>query len=168
MASREVEAAVEGSERAQQSLGDAVVEFMYRGDRVRVRSCGRSWAGQVVHVGVDFLTLVTTSGAPIDVRFEALEHVEVEAPNAFQGRGFRDRDPQSFIARLRELAVVAESATIGGPNEVTEFVVETVAPDHLAGTTPDGRRRLVPMGAIAFVVTRRFAGPSGGSASFSE
>lgn len=161
LASREVEAAVEDSERAQSSLADAVLELMYRGDRVRVLSCGRSWTGQVFHLGVDFLALVTPSGARIDIRFEAVDHVEVEAANAFPGRGLHDRDPQSFIARLRELAVVAESATVGGRHEVSEFVVETVAPDHLAGTAPDGRRRLIPISAIGFVVADPSVGRSG-------
>lgn len=157
----EVEAAVEEAERARWTLEEAVLGHLYRGDRVRIAVGGRSWTGRLVHVGSNVLVLEVPSGSRIDIALDHLGTLQVEAADSYGSRGLEVRDPQTFLARLRELAVTEEFVELGGDGfDSVGMRVTVVAPDHLSGVDRDGRRCLVSLRRVGYVISESgFSGP---------
>ena len=73
----ELEEAAEHIERANRSLPEVALEFLYRGDVIRVAVGQRTWVGVVTHVGTGVMTLQTPAGAVIDLAYEGLSSIRV-------------------------------------------------------------------------------------------
>lgn len=150
----EIETAVEEAERAGWTIEEAVLDHLYRGDRVRIAVGGRSWSGRLVHVGSNILVLEVPSGSRVDVALDHLSTLRVEAVNEYGSRGIEARDPQTFLARLRELAATETFAELGGDGfDPVGMTVTVVAPDHLSGVDRDGRRCLVSLRRVGYVIS---------------
>jgi hypothetical protein len=140
-------------ERAKRRLDEVALEFMHRGDVVRVAVGARAWTGTIVHVGRSLLTLQTASRAAIDVDLGKVSSIAVVSRSPTGGRSPGVQDPATLIARLRELDGTDEAVEIGGQdlNPVTVHV-SVVAQGHVEADGIDGTEWVVPLDAIAYVI----------------
>ena len=132
----ELEATLDEAERSQRSLDEVALEYLYRGDRIRLAVAGRSWVGVVVHVGAEVMTLRTPDGSEVDAAYDALTSIRVVERARAGGRSLVARHPGSLVARLRELVGTGEVAELGGPHLTPPVagVVEAVAPTAPSGS----------------------------------
>ncbi len=132
----------------------AFLEWLWRGDRVRVRAGGSAFDGFVVHVGQDLATLQTGNGQWVEIAIGEVLSVVVTAPGLGPARSLERPDPRRFVARLREFAAGnGPSVVVGaehGAHELTGRIVRVHA-DHVAFTADDGSEWALPLGTIAYV-----------------
>lgn len=161
---REYREAVDESERAQRGLDEVVLEFLFRGDVIRVAVGERAWTGKVVHAGAEVMTLETSAGVGVDVAYGGISAIRVVERSLRGGRALAGPHPGSIIARLRELAQTGEPVEIGGARLLPplEGSVMVVALSHLEFRGRDGAEWIVPLTEIAYVV-RQPAGDAGRS-----
>ena len=146
--------ALDEGERAGRSFGEVVLEFLFRGDVIRVLVGDRAWTGKVVHAGAEVMTLETPAGAQVDLAHEGVSAIRVVERSRTGGRAPAGPHPGTMIARLRELALTGEAVTIGGSQlqPPLEGEVAAVAPSHIEFRTRDGGEWVVPLGNISYVV----------------
>jgi hypothetical protein len=141
------------SERANRCLNEVVLEFMHRGDTVRVAVGRHAWNGQVVHLGRGLLRLATASDARVDIDLAKITSIAVVSRSVMGGRSAASRDPVTLIARLRELEQERTVVEIGGPAlDPLTVRVSVVAAEHLEAEGIDGTEWTLPMQAVAFVI----------------
>ncbi len=152
---REVEAAEEQLERNTRPVGDVFVEFMERGDLVEMAVGSHRYAGYVVGVGADLVTL-DVDGRRADVSLSQLTVARVVAARPGAGRAFGASGTESVLARLRELAG-AQAGTIaelaGADFGLVVATVIAVSAAHVELTTSAGEHWVVPVSSIGAVVT---------------
>lgn len=151
---REYRASVDESERSQRGLDEVVLEFLFRGDLIRVAVGERMWTGKVVHAAAEVMTLETSAGVAVDVAYDGISAIRVVERTPRGGRALAGAHPGSIIARLRELAQSGQPVEIGGTRFVPpiEGVVMVVASSHIEFRARDGGEWIVPMAEIAYVV----------------
>jgi hypothetical protein len=152
---REYREAVDESERAQRGLDEVVLEFLFRGDVVRVAVGERAWTGKVVHAGAEVMTLETAAaGVGVDVAYNGISGIRVVERSRRGGQALAGPHPGSIIARLRELAQTGEPVEIGGTRLLPplEGSVVVVASSHIEFRGRDGAEWIVPLTEIAYVV----------------
>lgn len=151
---REYREAVDESERAQRGLDEVVLEFLFRGDVIRVAVGERAWTGKVVHAGAEVMTLEASAGVGVDVAYDGISAIRVVERSRRGGRALAGPHPGSMIARLRELAQTGEPVEIGGTRLLPplEGSVMVVASSHLEFRGRDGAEWIVPLTEIAYVV----------------
>lgn len=151
----EVEAGVEQLERSRRTLDEVVLEFMHRGDTLRVSVGAHSWSGQVVHVAPELLTLRTPAESEIDVALDAITSIRVVARSPSGDGNPPTSHPGSLLARLRELTVNDdEEVEIAGAlldTPITGCVVG-VAPSHVEVRARDGGEWVLPLAEVGFVI----------------
>lgn len=131
----------------------SLLELQWRGDLTRVHVAGRSFAGRVVHVGEDVVTLATNPGAFVDVRLDRVVAFNVIERSRESGSGRRAPDPRRVVARLREIADSPHEAEFGTIGDVrVSGRVQRVHSDHVVVRSVEGTEWLLPMGAIVYVV----------------
>ena len=150
----ELEEAAEHIERANRSLPEVALEFLYRGDIIRVAVGQRSWIGVVTHVGIGVMTLRTQAGAEIDVAYEGLSSIRVVERTTSGGRTRTTKHPGELVARLREVENSGEAVELGGRDLVSslEGTVEVVASSHLEFRARDGSEWVVPLGEVGYLI----------------
>lgn len=156
---REFEAEVDGStddlERSRRGLDEVVLEYMHRGDTLRVAVGPHAWTGTVVHAGAELLTLRAQAGTEIDVALDAITSIRVVARAAAAGQAPRGPHPGSLIARLRELTMLDdEEVELGGPLLVPPITgrVAVVAASHVEVVARDGGEWVLPLAEVGFVI----------------
>lgn len=150
----EIESATERAERSSRPLAEVVLEYLYRGDGIRVAVGQRSWTGVVVHVGAGMMTLRTTSEVEIDLAYGGLASIRV-VQRARAGGGTRtSKHPGELVARLRELENSGEAVEIGGRtlSPGIEGTVDVVARSHVEFRGQDGSEWIVPLSEIDVVI----------------
>ena len=150
----EIEEATERTERATRPLAEVALEYLYRGDNIRVTVGQRSWTGVVVHVGSALMTLRTQAGIEIDVAYRGLTSIRVVERASSGGRSRTSKHPGELVARLRDLENTGETVEIGGRSFVTgiEGTVEVVARSHVEFRGRDGSEWVVPLTEIDLVI----------------
>lgn len=140
-------------ERAERSLDEVALDFLYRGDSLRVTVGARSWTGIVVHVGVEVMTLQTPGGTEVDLAYEGLTSMRVVERARGGGRSRTSKHPGELIARLRELENTEEVVEVGGRNLApVEGKVEVVARGHIEVCSRQGAEWILPLGEIGYVI----------------
>lgn len=150
----EVEEATERTERATRSLAEVALEYLYRGDSIRVTVGQRTWTGVVVHVGSGMMTLRTQAGVEIDVAYRGLTSIRVVERARSGGRSRTSKHPGELVARLRDLENTDETVEIGG-RRLTPGIdgsVDVVARSHLEFGGRDGAEWVVPLAEIDVVI----------------
>jgi hypothetical protein len=141
------------SERAKRHLDEVVLEFMHRGDTIRIAVGPRAWIGKIVHVGRSLLRLETAGAAWIDIDLLKVTSIAVVSRSAAGGRSPGIGDPATLIARLRELEQNTAVVEIGGPLlESLPVRILVVAGEHIEAEGIDGTEWTFPMHSIAFVI----------------
>ncbi len=150
----EIEEATERAERAGRSLGEVVLEYLYRGDSIRVTVGQRSWTGVVVHVGSGMMTLRTAAEVAIDVTYGGVTSIRVVQRARAGGRTRTSKHPGELVARLRELESSGETVEIGGQALSTgiEGTIEVVARSHVEFRGQDGSEWIIPLSEIDIVI----------------
>lgn len=153
-AQEELEETSQLVERAGRSLDEVALEFLYRGDSIRVTVGQRSWTGTVVHVGVGMMTLQTPARVEIDLAYERLTSMRVvERARGGRGRSRTSKHPGELLARLRELHNTEETVEIGGRHLApVEGKVEVVARSHVELRTRDGAEWILPRSEIDYLI----------------
>lgn len=149
-----VEAESEQLSRAGRSLGDVVLEYMHRGDTVRIAVGRRSWTGQVVHVAKALASLRTPTGTEVDVALDRLNSIRVVERSAVRGAPVSVRDPRTLAARLRDLERTGEEAELGGAllDAPVLGTVRAVAAAHVEVEGADGGEWVLSLGAVDYVI----------------
>lgn len=155
-AQEELETAIEEQARAARDLAAVALEFMHRGDQVRV-AVGEhhSFLGHVIHVGGDLMTVEDAAGNAIDVLLPAMRSLRVVERAREGGRARRSEHPARFRGRLAGAEATGEELELGvpdGPPLVGNVL--SVAVDHVAVRARDGSEWIVPLGSIVFVIRR--------------
>jgi len=149
----DVEEAIELAERAGRMLAEVALEFLYRGDSIRVTVGERTWTGVVVHVGTGVMTLRTGAGAEIDVDYEGLTSIRVVERARSGGMSRDSKHPGELLARLRELENTEQTVEVGGGRlEPVVGKVEVVARSHVEFRASDGGAWILPLGEIDYVI----------------
>jgi hypothetical protein len=151
---REYEEAIDEQERAGRTLDEVALEFLYRGDVVRLAVGERTWTGRVVHVGAEVMALATEAGVEVDVDLDALSSIRVVERSASGGRALGAKHPETLVARLRELAQTGVEVELGGVELRPPLVgaVQVVAATHLEFRSVDGGDWFVPLVQVGYVV----------------
>lgn len=146
--------ALDEGERAGRSFDEVVLEFLFRGDVIRVLVGDRAWTGTVVHAGAEVMTLETPAGAQVDIAHDGVSAIRVVERSPTGGRALAGPHPGAIIARLRELVLTGEAVKIGGSQlqPPLEGEVAAVASSHIEFRTRDGGEWVVPLGNISYVV----------------
>lgn len=146
--------AVDEGERAKRSLDEVILEFLFRGDVIRVIVGDRAWAGKVVHAGAEVITLETPAGVQLDLAYEGVSAIRVVERSPSGGRALAGPHPGAIIARLRELVGSSETVEIGGARlqPPLEGTVVAVASSHIELRARDGGEWVIPLSNISFVV----------------
>lgn len=148
-----IETAASQLERARRGLDEVALEFMHRGDLVRIAVGPRAWTGTIIHAGKTLLKLRTESGAVLDIDLKRLTSIVVVHRSPTGGRARGDPDPASMIARLRQLEQTAERVEVGGPElDPVAVRVVVVAQTHIDAEAVDGTEWVIPVGSIAYVI----------------
>lgn len=149
----ELEEAAEHVERASRSLPEVALEFLYRGDVIRVTVGQRSWIGSVTHVGTGVMTLQTQAGAEIDVAYDGLSSIRVVERTTSGGRSRTTKHPGELVARLREVENSGEAVELGGRDLPSlEGTVGVVAGSHLEFRARDGSEWVVPLTEVGYLI----------------
>jgi hypothetical protein len=151
---REYEEAIDEQERAGRTLDDVALEFLYRGDVIRVAVGERAWTGRVVHVGAEVMVLATEAGVEVDLDFDALSSIRVVERSGSEGRALGSKHPETLVARLRELAQTGVEVELGGVELKPPLVgaIQIVASTHLEFRSGDGGDWFVPLVQVGYVV----------------
>ncbi len=149
-----VEAESEQLSRIGRSLADVILEYMHRGDVVRVAVGRRSWTGQVVHVANALTSLRTPTDTEVDVALDRVTSIRVVERSAVRGVSVAARDPRSLVSRLRDLERTGERAELGG--ELLESpvlgTVRAVAAQHVEVDGADGSEWVLSLRAVDYVI----------------
>ena len=150
----EIEEATERTERATRPLAEVALEYLYRGDSIRVTVGQGSWTGVVVHVGSGMMTLRTQAGIEIDLAYSGLTSIRVVERARSGGRSRTSKHPGELVARLRDLENTGETVEIGGRSLAPgiEGTVDVVARSHVEFRGRDGSEWVVPLSAIDVVI----------------
>ncbi len=149
----ELEEAAEHLERASRSLPEVALEFLYRGDVIRVDVGQRTWIGIVIHVGTGVMTLETQAGAEIDVPYNGLVSIRVVERTTAGGRSRTTKHPGELVARLRELETTGEAVELGGRDLPSlEGMVAVVADSHVELRARDGSEWVVPLTEVGYLI----------------
>jgi hypothetical protein len=134
--------------RRQRDLSEVARELVHRGDHVRAELRDRSFSGNAVFAGTDFVT-VETDESVVDVRVEvAIWTVE----KSHSGGHEQTQRPQSLKARLAELAASGEQVRLVTTDGRAHIgAIEVVAGDHLE-VAGEAHATLVPLRLIAAVI----------------
>lgn len=148
------EAETENIERAGRGLDEVALEYMHRGDLVRIAVGPTVWSGEVVHVGRSLLSLRTTGGAEVDIGLDRLTTLRVVSRSSAGGRSVLTRDPASLAARLRDLQRTGEWVELGGAlvDPPIQGTVRTVAREHVEVEGHDGAEWVLALGALDYVI----------------
>lgn len=134
----------------------ALLELLWRGDSIRAQVYDRSFIGNVIHVGDDIVTILTTSNTEVDCNLAHLNNIIVTERMKEGGRAKAAADPQRFVSRLRELAdYVALEAEFGGPQLSVVGRIAQVHNDHIRVIAKDRKEWIIPLYAIAYVIRSR-------------
>jgi hypothetical protein len=149
----DVEEAIELAERAGRSLAEVALEFLYRGDSVRVTVGEGTWTGVVVHVGTGVMTVRTQADAEVDVDYDGLTSIRVVERARSGGMSRVSKHPGELVARLRELENTGQTVEVGGRRlETVAGTVEVVARSHVEFRARDGGAWILPLGEIDYVI----------------
>lgn len=156
----EIEEATERAERAARPLAEVALEYLNRGDSIRVTVGKRSWTGVVVHVGSGMMTLRTAAEVAIDVAYRGLTSIRVVKRARTGGRTRTSKHPGELVARLRELENSGEKVEVGGRalSPGIEGTVDVVARSHVEFRGQDGSEWIVPLTEIEVVIRQPSAG----------
>jgi len=139
---------------ADTDLADYASELMNRSSLVRIGIAGRSFEGQLVHVGEDLVRLVDHAENVIDLALDAVTQMRSMAPREGD-LGGPATAAWTFLGRLRELAATGEEIELGG----AEFAavpgrIRVVATDHVRVIVRDGSQCAIRLGAVGYVLRR--------------
>lgn len=136
------------------TLSDVAAELRSRGDRVAVRTGGRTITGVVVHAGGDFLSLETpTTVVEVHLRRPVVLSVVERAPSG-------GREPAggaaTFRGRLLELEMDdAEIDVVVEGGDVLSGRLQVVGRDHLVLRSADGEETFVATASVDHVARLR-------------
>lgn len=151
-AQEELEEASQLVERAGRSLDEVALDFLYRGDTIRVTVADRSWTGTVVHVGVGVMTLRTPTKVEVDIAYPGVTSMRVVERARVGGRSRTSKHPGEIVARLRELQNSGEEVQVGGRHLLSiEGTVQVVARSHVELRGRDGSEWVVPLSELDYL-----------------
>lgn len=137
------------------SLGDVAEELMAHGDTVALDAGGRIFAGIIISVGADLVTVQAGSWR-VDVALGALTRLRVMKRPRVGGLRGTPNQPQSLRARLAELQLEGTVVEVGvtGADEPVIGSVAMVGSDHVAIGPEVAPEWFLPLGAVAFLRMR--------------
>lgn len=149
-----VEAESEQLSRTGRSLADVVLEYMHRGDVVRVGVGRHSWTGRVVHVANALMSLRTPTDTEVDVALDRVTSIRVVERSAVRGASVAVRDPRTLVARLRDLERTGEKAELGGAllDASVLGTVRAVAAEHVEVDGVDESEWVLSLRALDYVI----------------
>lgn len=138
------------------SLRDRLVECMHRGDPVAALVSGHRFAGEVVEVSDDLVSLRSVAGRvdvhicdAVPVAFEVVERVRA-------GGHLGEVSTGGFRARLLARETEGSEATVGSAFAAEPFDGRIhVGADHVSIVGRGGGEVFLPLSAVAFVAPRR-------------
>lgn len=149
----DLEADVISTDLTSRTLPEACRELHAAGQVVRVNLPGASFTGEVIHVGIDLMTVVDEHGNEFDVLLPAVASIRSVGRLPSRPRPLLT-DPKRLRGRLAHAAAVRETLEVGGPAlPLVAGVPAAAAEDHLVLDASDGRQ-LIPYPAIAWIVRR--------------
>jgi hypothetical protein len=139
-------------------LADVARELMARGDTVAVDAGQRVFAGEIVGVGSDLLT-VDAGASRVDVNLACVVRLQVLSRARSGGRR-SSGEAASFRARLMELQLSGQPTEVGTSGNDDEIAgpVALVGRDHVAIGEGVGPEWFLPLHSLAYVRTRDLAG----------
>lgn len=134
----------------------AFLELLWNGAQTRVAVGERFFEGMVTHVGKNYVQLNTGPGSFVDIHMPYVSNVFVVQKNATPGRAIYQKDPRTFIARMRELASLPmqEVETGGDSSAGISGILKLVRSDHIVVAARDKREWIVPVSSIGYCITR--------------
>ena len=165
----EIEWETERAELKREDLSARSLRAMMEGERWQLVTGPRVVEGQVIHVGLDFSSLLDRAGNRHDIPHRAIELIRVVALDPGTGRAPATVRPATFRARLLDLEQleVVELASARG-SWALRGTIDSVNVDHLALVDGADQVSVVPIDAIGCVTRvpvehrRRAPGPDRG------
>lgn len=135
----------------------AFLELMWSGAQTRVSISDTFFEGLITHVGRDLVQMSTGTGIVTDVHIPHVSNVFVVERNKTKGRSAMQRDPRTFIARMRELSSfpmqIVEMGTVGTSAGVTG-ILQIVRNDHIVVSNKEKKEWLLPVDNVTYCITR--------------
>ena len=150
----EAEREAAASAALQRSLADVARELMAHGDTVAVDAGHRVFAGEIVGVGTDVVS-VEAGACRVDVNLHCVARIRVLTRARSGGRP-PSGGPSSLRARLLELQLSQEAveAGTGANDEEVTGPIALVGCDHVAIGEGVGPEWFLPLHSVAYVRTR--------------
>ncbi len=150
----EEEGLVADAELRNQTFADALLELVNRGDTVQLITPRRTFLGQLVYVGRDFVT-VKDPESTIDVNLaqSCVVHVVVRAKEGGKAKG---QGPGSFEMRMYEHKMDMADIEIhtASMEEGVKGKISVVGQDHLLVVDAHKESWLFPLSTVHFVIRR--------------
>lgn len=130
----------------------AFLEFMWRGDLVRVDIGNKRFSGVITHVGENNATISSDVNNRVDVMFGRVTSVLMIEPRHSDGRALRATDPRRFVARLREVAdtPMFEVEVGDGQGGIWLGQIYRIHKDHIVMKTTDMKEWIVPLANVSY------------------
>jgi hypothetical protein len=150
---REEEALVADSELREQSFADALFSLVNRGDVVQLLTPSRTFRGQLIYVGRDFVTL-KDSESLVDVNLAQPCTVHVIEKSS-RGRGKHD-GPGTFEMRLYEYKMEGAEIEVhtAALTDAIRVRIVSIGQDHIVVSDINKEVWLLPLRAISYTVRR--------------
>lgn len=153
----EIEAISSETLESEIDMGFAFLELMWSGAQTRVSIGDRFFEGFVTHVGKNIVQMNTGPGSITDIHMPFVSNVFVVERSNSKGRPILQKDPRTFIARMRELAgMPMQEVELGGDSTAAGIsgILRIVRSDHLVIANKDKREWLVPLDNVGYCITR--------------
>ncbi len=138
-------------------LAFAFLELMWSGSQTRVSVGDTFFEGTINHVGKDIVQMATRPGTFVDIQIPFIDNVFVVEHYKGKGKSILQRDPRTFVARMRELASMPMQEVEIGTNSTSASIsgiLKLVRSDHLVLTNREKKQWLVPLTNVGYCLTR--------------
>jgi hypothetical protein len=153
----EIEAISAEEFEAEIDMTFAFLELMWSGAQTRISVGDSFFEGLITHVGKDLVQLATGPGTTVDVQIPFVSNVFIVDRHIGKGRAAFQRDPRTFIARMRELSSFPMQEVELGTDSTAASVsgiLKFVRSDHLVVTNREKKEWLIPLANIGYCLTR--------------
>lgn len=153
----EIEAITAEEFESEVDMTFAFLELMWSGAQTRISVGDRFFEGTITHVGKNIVQINTNPGVMVDVHIPFVSNAFVVERGQSKGRAILQRDPRTFIARMRELAALPmQEVELGGDSSAASVIgqLTMVRSDHVVIKGKEKKEWLVPLERVGFCLTR--------------